>query len=61
MRTRSGNEIDDEALWQAFDALAELAASNPKITDAELNPVIVGPPGTGAVGVDAMIRCRGSA
>jgi acetate---CoA ligase (ADP-forming) len=61
MRTHSGSEIDDEALWRAFDALAELAASNPKITDAELNPVIVGPPGTGAVGVDAMIRCRGSA
>ena len=61
VRTRSGSEIDDEALWQAFDALAELAACNPKITDAELNPVIVGPPGTGAVGVDAVIRCRGSA
>lgn len=61
VRTRSGGEIDDEALWRAFQALAGLAAGNPKITDAELNPVIVGPPGTGAVGVDAVIRCRGSA
>ena len=61
VRTRSGSEIDDEALWQAFQALAGLVASNPHITDAELNPVIVGPPGTGAVGVDAVIRCRGSA
>jgi acyl-CoA synthetase (NDP forming) len=60
-RTRSGSEIDDEALWQAFQSLAALAAGNPKITDAELNPVIVGPPGTGAVGVDAVIRCCGSA
>jgi acetate---CoA ligase (ADP-forming) len=61
LRTRSGTEIDEEALWQAFQALAGLTASNPNITDAELNPVIVGPPGTGAVGVDAVIRCRGSA
>jgi acyl-CoA synthetase (NDP forming) len=61
VRTRSGSEIDEEALWQAFQALAGLAAGNPNITDAELNPVIVGPPGTGAVGVDAVIRWRGSA
>lgn len=61
LRCRSGAEIDDEALWLAFQALAGLVAGHPDITDAELNPVIVGPPGTGAVGVDAVIRCRGSA
>jgi len=61
VRTGSGSVIDDQALWRAFQGLVELTASHPNITDAELNPVIVGPPGTGAVAVDAVIRCRGSA
>jgi acetate---CoA ligase (ADP-forming) len=58
VRTRSGQAIDGDALWHAFESLAELASTDRAITDAELNPVLVGPPGDGAVAVDAVIRCR---
>lgn len=61
VRTGSGGVIDDQALWKALQGLIELTASHPDITEAELNPVIVGPPGAGAVAVDAVIRGRGSA
>jgi acyl-CoA synthetase (NDP forming) len=61
LRTDSGGVIDDQAVWKALQGLIELTASHPDITDAELNPVIVGPPGAGAVAVDAVIRGRGSA
>ena len=61
LRSGSGGVIDDQALWKALQGLVELTASHPDITDAELNPVIVGPPGAGAVAVDAVIRGRGRA
>jgi hypothetical protein len=58
VRTRSGQAVDEDALWHAFESLAELASTDRALTDAELNPVLVGPPGDGAVAVDAVIRCR---
>ena len=56
VRTRSGDAIDEDALWQAFSGLVRLVSSDLTVIDAELNPVLVGPPGSGAVAVDAVIR-----
>jgi hypothetical protein len=56
VRTRSGEAIDEDALWQTFSGLVRLVSSDPAVIDAELNPVLVGPRGFGAVAVDAVIR-----
>lgn len=61
VRTRSGDAIDEDAAWQAFTGLVRLVLSDPTVTDAELNPVLVGPAGSGAVAVDAVIRGHATA
>ncbi len=50
-----------------LEALAELAAgfshllADPRIAEAELNPVLIGAEGTGVTAVDALIRLQGQA
>jgi acyl-CoA synthetase (NDP forming) len=48
---------DLAALAQAVAALSQLAA-DPSVAEAEINPVIVRPPGEGVVAVDAVVRLR---
>ena len=47
---------DLAALAQAIVALSRLA-DDPSVTEAEINPLIVRPPGQGVVAVDAVVRC----
>jgi hypothetical protein len=47
---------DLEALAAIVVAISRLAASPVPIEEAEINPVIVKPPGEGAIAVDALVR-----
>ena len=47
--------VDVEALVDVMVGVAELAGADPTIEELDLNPVLVGPPGQGAVCVDARI------
>lgn len=51
-----GDKIDTEALLDAALAVAQfLAEAGEAVAELDVNPVIVGPPGAGAVAVDALI------
>lgn len=47
---------DLEALASAVVAISELADAAPDIVEVEVNPLFIGSPGQGVVGVDALIR-----
>ena len=49
---------DLPALARAIVALSQLAVSDPAISEAEINPLIVRSQGEGVVAVDALVRWR---
>lgn len=47
--------VDVGALVDAMVAVSDLAAGDPSVVELDLNPLLVGPPGQGAICVDARI------
>jgi succinyl-CoA synthetase beta subunit len=54
---RGARPGDLESLAQLASALSRLML-DPRVAEAEINPVIIGPEGDGAVAVDALIRLK---
>lgn len=52
---RGSAGIDLDALLEAMVAVARMAEADPSIVELDLNPLLVGPPGEGAVCVDVRI------
>lgn len=51
-----GSASDTEALVRLLVRVSEIAAACPELRELDLNPIIVGAPGEGAVVVDALVR-----
>lgn len=51
-----GRAADTEAVVSMLQRVSELAAGCPELSELDLNPIIVGEPGEGAVVVDALVR-----
>jgi acyl-CoA synthetase (NDP forming) len=55
-RNRAAGDLG--ALARTIVALSQLAAADPSVAEAEINPLMVLPPGQGVVAVDALVRLR---
>lgn len=55
---RGSDPVDIDALSAVVAAVSDLAERNPHLVEVDLNPVIVGQPGEGAVAVDVRMRVR---